>query len=292
MKVEHVCPFCGSKELRSPQAIAENPFCANCLHDRVNLAIAPRCPTCERVMDPIPGVHMHYAHCNNVVELKVVRELVGPDWVRLTREHVEHTQYRPTRGDMVHEPSPGNLASSGLPEADKAPKLQPHRWSGWPGAWCLDCGIEDPSEHCIAVHDFDTCTRPECKHMPCPEPGSKRHDPYYRRATMRAVMKEVISPKGQPLKMHEMFVLTLPKDAEIAAFGEDASKELALWFTCGVRYGKDEKLVPREEHERRSFALTLTHMAFEEGWQCVGTALHSGHVMHLLEAVKLEEPSS
>lgn len=21
-----------------------------------------------------------------------------------------------------------------------------HRWSGWPGAWCLDCGCEDPRE--------------------------------------------------------------------------------------------------------------------------------------------------
>ena len=21
-----------------------------------------------------------------------------------------------------------------------------HRWSGWPGAFCLDCGIEDPAE--------------------------------------------------------------------------------------------------------------------------------------------------
>ena len=24
--------------------------------------------------------------------------------------------------------------------------MSEHRWSGWPGAWCLNCGIEDPSE--------------------------------------------------------------------------------------------------------------------------------------------------
>ena len=24
-----------------------------------------------------------------------------------------------------------------------------HRWSGWPGAWCLDCGAEDPNELCL-----------------------------------------------------------------------------------------------------------------------------------------------
>jgi len=28
-----------------------------------------------------------------------------------------------------------------------------HRWSGWPGAICLDCGMEDQIEHCLAVHD-------------------------------------------------------------------------------------------------------------------------------------------
>ena len=24
-----------------------------------------------------------------------------------------------------------------------------HRWSGWPGAWCQDCGIEDKTEACL-----------------------------------------------------------------------------------------------------------------------------------------------
>jgi hypothetical protein len=24
------------------------------------------------------------------------------------------------------------------------------RWSGWPGAWCQDCGREDPAEICLA----------------------------------------------------------------------------------------------------------------------------------------------
>jgi len=31
----------------------------------------------------------------------------------------------------------------------KGRKVGKHRWSGWPGAWCLDCGCEDPSEICI-----------------------------------------------------------------------------------------------------------------------------------------------
>jgi hypothetical protein len=25
-----------------------------------------------------------------------------------------------------------------------------HRWSGWPGAYCLDCGEEDKNEICLA----------------------------------------------------------------------------------------------------------------------------------------------
>lgn len=73
-----------------------------------------------------------------------------------------------------------------------------HRWSGWPGAWCLDCGIADPTEEAIA-HGCDsaictTCRKDYClehdeivwttcsEHVmtPCPEPNSHRFDPYYR----------------------------------------------------------------------------------------------------------------
>lgn len=64
-----------------------------------------------------------------------------------------------------------------------------HRWSGWPGAWCLDCGIEDPFEialaegDCIEVDDASTPLGfryefPNVKLEPCPEPGSRRFDPY------------------------------------------------------------------------------------------------------------------
>ncbi len=77
------------------------------------------------------------------------------------------------------------------------------RWSGWPGAWCLDCGRPDPMETMLAdgeiAFDCDlpqgACTCGEsdawlkCSHfrpvygqplrsMECPEPGSDRHNPY------------------------------------------------------------------------------------------------------------------
>lgn len=29
-----------------------------------------------------------------------------------------------------------------------------HNWSGWPGAWCLNCGCDDPIEWALAVGDY------------------------------------------------------------------------------------------------------------------------------------------
>ncbi len=65
-----------------------------------------------------------------------------------------------------------------------------HRWSGWPGAWCLDCGMEDQVEIAIADGVYDPCAvvwtdlkrKEACiaAMKECPEPGSKRCDPYAR----------------------------------------------------------------------------------------------------------------
>lgn len=64
-----------------------------------------------------------------------------------------------------------------------------HRWSGWPGAYCLDCGGEHWLELALGCAD---CYVPDpalnahqqtitfCRdHEPydCPCPGSKRHEP-------------------------------------------------------------------------------------------------------------------
>lgn len=62
-----------------------------------------------------------------------------------------------------------------------------HRWSGWPGAWCLDCGADDKLELGLADgfgfdEDGNDAPMPEkYRNGPCPEPGSKRHDPYAAR---------------------------------------------------------------------------------------------------------------
>lgn len=72
-----------------------------------------------------------------------------------------------------------------------------HRWSGWPGAWCLDCGCDDPYEIAIGDNLIDFVDDPESpdgmrmvipeevqkqinEAMICPEPGSNRHNPYAR----------------------------------------------------------------------------------------------------------------
>jgi hypothetical protein len=69
--------------------------------------------------------------------------------------------------------------------------IVPHRWSGWPGAWCLDCGIEDPLEVTLSCPDCDIKCGPNdpatdemCEAhrklvvLSCPQPGSRRFDPY------------------------------------------------------------------------------------------------------------------
>lgn len=89
--------------------------------------------------------------------------------------------------------NPGNAASAdpfyqmpvrSLEDGERQRLDQPHRWSGWPGAWCLDCGCDDPFEIAMAAGkwDLDEAGEPVfnppivCK--PCPEPGSRRCDPY------------------------------------------------------------------------------------------------------------------
>lgn len=84
------------------------------------------------------------------------------------------------------------MATETAEAAEPEPPALGHRWSGWPGAWCLDCGIEDPIEIAMADrnyvvvlddsemgfhYEFPGVTLTECK-----EPGSRRFDPYRRGA--------------------------------------------------------------------------------------------------------------
>jgi hypothetical protein len=71
-----------------------------------------------------------------------------------------------------------------------------HRWSGWPGAWCLDCGCGDPAEDAVCDTAFDVYEgkwdSPEAEAAwqarnsealaGCPSPGSNKHNPYFAKS--------------------------------------------------------------------------------------------------------------
>lgn len=67
-----------------------------------------------------------------------------------------------------------------------------HRWSGWPGAWCLDCGAEDLIEIAIGEGYYDPYSGAWADGVSpadydvgaCPCPGEGRADPYRAAANM------------------------------------------------------------------------------------------------------------
>lgn len=73
-----------------------------------------------------------------------------------------------------------------------------HDWSGWPGAWCLDCGIEDPMELALADGDFDLIGEGNIAKinficLPCHRKGEGLRNPYILRKTDPSVLaKELI----------------------------------------------------------------------------------------------------
>lgn len=62
--------------------------------------------------------------------------------------------------------------------------MSEHRWSGWPGAWCLDCGCPDPREEALADGRYEEdengipVVHVTEEQMTCKESGSNRHNPY------------------------------------------------------------------------------------------------------------------
>jgi hypothetical protein len=65
--------------------------------------------------------------------------------------------------------------------------IMKHRWSGWPSAYCIDCGVRDPLEAAIESGDYDPATRRwaagsegRYSFARCTERGSNRHHPFGR----------------------------------------------------------------------------------------------------------------
>jgi len=76
-------------------------------------------------------------------------------------------------------------------------KPKGHRFSGWPGAWCLDCGSPDPYEVALGKGHLDVTmddkgeyngtiwSHPKLKkkydqYTICREPDANRFNPYRR----------------------------------------------------------------------------------------------------------------
>jgi len=41
--------------------------------------------------------------------------------------------------------------------------MKQHRWSGWPGAICMVCGMEDQIEYCVATSCPDSFITCDCE---------------------------------------------------------------------------------------------------------------------------------
>jgi len=92
-----------------------------------------------------------------------------------------------------------------------------HRWSGWPGAWCLDCGAEDEREICVAVHNaslmcvlghwccFAHDPLPCSVHYnrSCPCPGEALADPYQLNEKRRELIYLLVRRLGDVLDQQE-----------------------------------------------------------------------------------------
>jgi hypothetical protein len=77
-----------------------------------------------------------------------------------------------------------------------------HRWSGWPGAWCLDCGVADPFEEAISNPDITRLTKDIFKDFPrdCPCPGSNNHNPYVTRQEVKDILQTYLDSITHQLK--------------------------------------------------------------------------------------------
>jgi hypothetical protein len=100
-----------------------------------------------------------------------------------------HPEHRPP--PLIMEcVEPISVAYDGPPvQTTTEYRFRGHTWSGWPGAWCFDCGCEDPFEACMGGCDqapSDEMGYPEPSRCPihgqmarpCPTPGSNNFNPY------------------------------------------------------------------------------------------------------------------
>lgn len=128
-----------------------------------------------------------------------------------------------------------------------------HRWSGWPGAWCLDCGAEDANELCLAMHDtaiecvegHSMCTEhaaavcPEHRNGPCLSPGARLADPYREGAERKMDEQEQeTAPHRFELTVHWTDFVDAETGEPIKAVGPWRSVVIAIGEPFRGSYGE------------------------------------------------------
>lgn len=73
--------------------------------------------------------------------------------------------------------------------------MKKHNWSGWPGAYCLKCGAEDPHENAIALGWLDL--------RPGEDPDQVWDTPEHRLEVEKADICWAVLIMGQKLKKYK-----------------------------------------------------------------------------------------
>ena len=90
--------------------------------------------------------------------------IVGPIPERVARGPTKRN--RPTPNQEATD-----VEASALCDRDRWINWRTHRWSGWPDAWCLDCGRADPMGLAISSGDYLTA-----EHAWLSEEAKRRYD--------------------------------------------------------------------------------------------------------------------
>ena len=72
--------------------------------------------------------------------------------ILLANERLKDLWVKHWRATMNHLPdcAVGNIQPCDAGFSQESERPEQHWFSGWPGAWCLKCGAEDPREVCLA----------------------------------------------------------------------------------------------------------------------------------------------
>lgn len=113
-----------------------------------------------------------------------------------------------------------------------------HRWSGWPGAICQDCLIEDPVEACLATNPDCACVcmdGAKCvvEIPPCPSPRQLSQYESWNSSSAPEMLK-YIGDSGMPLTGDEQRLIAWGPDHNYSVYGLH-SLNMLCYMASGYR---------------------------------------------------------